>query len=407
MENKKINFGRYLYGILALELFFSLSLTFFPFSLFIRILVCLIAILGIVLYHKLFPKLDIASIVWILATIGYLLTISIFYKEAGLNIPNILALIFSALGSVIIGYLFSANEDFKNYPIISLYLSMIVFGIINLFYTLFQFGFFYVATRGGTVTNLAKLLVGLSFENIDVSVLGYLLVLLSSGLGALWCYKSPKKDRLFYIALISGVLGVCGLISLPYWQGALAFFIALGAILLIHFYPKKTKHRIIYLSAISVVLIGGFLFIIVKSQNIPRVQMALDILKNIFKYPLGQSLTTNSKNIFLDAAYQGGIIPFLFLIILWVIMFHQLYRYYRYADDSKLVKECLLSLIICYFVYVNLNYEQKIFLNYDDLMPCFMDPMLLIVMIIYGYMKGKNPQKEIGDEHPMMEGEKI
>ncbi len=407
MDNQQISLGRYLYGILALEVIFSLSLTLIPFSLFVRLSICLIAILGLVIHHKLFPKIDAPTIIWLFTTIGYVLTISIFYKEPGIDIANIIALLFSVVGSAIVGYLFGAHDKFKLYPLKTLFLTMFIFGIINLFYTLYSFGIFYTVTRTGSVRSLAKMLIGTSFTNVNIGVFGYILVMLASGLNVLWCYKDQEKDNLFYFALASGILGIAGLIFLPYVKGLIAFILAAIIILAIHFLPKQKNQRIIYLSVIAGVIVVGIVAVLIVFRNQARVVAALDILSNLFKYPLGRNdIANNTCNIFLDAAYQGGIIPLLFLIGVFGALFNQLYQYYYHSEDNKMVKECLLALVICYFVYVNFNYREKLFPDYGDLVPCYLDPTFLLMMIVYGYMKAKSTPKLVTEEENMsLEGE--
>ncbi len=389
MNNHEESFAKFLFGIMALEVFLSLSLTFYTLSLITRVIICLLAILGVVIYHHLFHKLNWLSIMWMVGQCGYIFAIAILYKEAGLNIGNTLILVCSSGSASIVGYIISFRERFKQYPFYVLYGALFFFGIINVFYTLFQYGFFYVMTRSGTVTHMAKMLIGLNFYTVDTSFFGYAMSLLASGLNVLWLYKEKEKTKLYHMALACGVLGILGLILLPYWQGLFTVFVACAVIALIRFYPQDKKKRLIYWLSLGFILVCGVAFIIIKGQNIKRLGFAVEILKGLFTYPFGRQLEMSSKNIFLDAIYQGGIIPFVFLVVLFSLLIYQLYKYYHDGHDNKFVKECLLSFIVCYFVYVNLNYDQFVFKDNNSIIPCFLDPTLLLVMILYGYMHGK------------------
>lgn len=389
MNNQEESLPKFLFGIMALEIFLSLTLTFYTLSLITRVIICLLAILGIIIYHRLFHKMNRLAILWMLGQCGYILSIALLYKEAGLNIGNTLLLVFSSVSASIVGYIISSRERFKQYPFYVLYGTLFFFGIINVFYTLFQYGFFYVMTRSGTVTHMAKMLIGLNFYTVDTSFFGYAMIMLASGLNVLWLYKEQEKTKLYHIALACGILGILGLILLPYWQGLFIVLAAVITILLVRFYPQDKKKRLIYWSSLALVFACGVLFVIIKGQNIKRLGFAVDIVKGLFTYPFGHQLEMNSKNIFLDAIYQGGIIPFVFLVLLFGLLIYQLYKYYHEGQDNKIVKECLLSFVVCYIVYVNLNYDQFVFKGVNSIIPCFLDPTLILVMVLYGYMHGK------------------
>jgi len=139
------------------------------------------------------------------------------------------------------------------------------------------------------------------------------------------------------------------------------------------YFPKEKKKRLIVYIGAGVVALLAVVVIILKGDDIARIKVGIDVLKNVFKYPLGNQPaeilgeTPNTRNIYLDALYQNGIPSFMLLVGITVVVAITLIKYYKHSNDSQIKKNLILSYIIHYFVYVNLNYGQVVFSDLDTI----------------------------------------
>lgn len=406
MENNKKTVARALFGIFILEFIVALVINLSAFNLYIRIVGILLMIASIFICFKEFKKININTITFLVLSLLYGVSVlpNLLGENGGLELFSI---ILSFLSASWLGYIEGRrNED--NKFLVAIYGSMFIFGIVSLFATLFSYGFFFgLVTESNTVEQSAKMwIVGFNpfvKENrVFISVFGYQLSLLASGLMVLWANKKvgSKDVTLRKIALASGVLGIVGLITMPYLLGFIITIVSIGLVALIMYFPKEKKKRLIVYIGAGVVALLAVVVIILKGDDIARIKVGIDVLKNVFKYPLGNQPaeilgeTPNTRNIYLDALYQNGIPSFMLLVGITVVVAITLIKYYKHSNDSQIKKNLILSYIIHYFVYVNLNYGQVVFSDLKEgpkySLPLYLDPTLLIVLLLAGYMIAKN-----------------
>ena len=186
---------------------------------------------------------------------------------------------------------------------------------------------------------------------------------------------------------------------MPYLLGIIITIVSIGITTLIIYFPKEKKKRFVIYLGSGIVALLALTVIVLKGNDIARIKAGLNVLKNIFNYPLGNQPeevligTPNTRNIYLDALYQNGI-PSLFVLLgITAIVGYSLVKYYKTSNDSKIKKNLILSLIIHYFIYVNLNYGQVVFVEYGDKLPLYLDPTLLVILLLTGYMIAVNNKK--------------
>ncbi len=398
MEKK--HFFITLVSFLILETIFSFVINALPFMTYFRYASVLVAILLFVGYWKKWRKMSPWFCLLIALTLGYTVLMSILTKGTQNGIADQIAIPIAAVACICIGAALSFQDQTKNNFLYALYGGLILLGVVSLFYTLYSFGFFYILKHpDSSLVHDAGMFVGIEFALVDIRYFGYYFCLLSSGCAALW-FGRTEKGNLKLVMLVGGILGLIGVLTLPYWTGLI---LSIGGLILslgICYFPKKKKIRIIFYSALGAILFLGICLIVIKRNSIPRVKLFFDILKNCFRYPLGGQPTfeeygvVNSYNIFMDALAVGGIIPFLSLVALFGYTIYLAIRYYRYSEDSLLKKGCIITFLIQYFIYVNLNYRETIFIKYKDQIPLFMDPIFGIVLIFIGYMFYQQQKKK-------------
>lgn len=401
MEKNKINSIRAILLLIVVEFIVALSISVSPFVSIIRIFGILIAILLFVVYFKQFNKFNKETIIFLILCLMFGLSILPYGMKQNETL-DLVSLFLSYVSAGWIGLTVAKDENLKNKPLYAIYGSLIFFGGISVFVTLFQYGFFY-GFNESSVSSSSKVLI-LSFDifskgsRTSIALYGYLLSLLSSGIVVVLLKKANdiKDFKLKRLMLCSGILGVVGLILVPYLLGIVVVLLSVGITALIIYFPKdKKKRTIIYCGIITFALLA-IILIAIKGRNIARVKTILDVLCNSIKYPLGnQPLevlngTPNTRNIYFDALYQNGIPSFLILIAITILAIIIVNKYLKNSNDSKLVKYGILSYLIHYFIYVNLNYTQSIFVEDSVNLPLFMEPTLLIVFILIGYMITKS-----------------
>lgn len=398
MEKK--HFFVTLISFLIFETIVSFVINALPFMTYFRFGSVLVAVLLIAGYWKKWRKVSPWFCLLAVLTLGYSLCMTLLTKGTQNGIADQIAIPIAAVACICIGVGLSFQEQTKNNFLYALYGGLILLGVVSLFYTLYSFGFFYILKHAdSSLIYDAEMFVGIEFALVDVRYFGYYFCLLSSGCAALW-FGHIEKGNLKLVMLVGGVLGLVGVLTLPYWVGLILSICGLIISLGICYFPKKKKTRIIIYSLLGAVLLVGMCLVMVKRNSIPRVKLILDIFKNCFHYPLGGQPTfeeygvVNSYNIFMDALAFGGIIPFILLLALFGYTIYLTIRYYRYAEDSRLKKGCIITFLIQYLIYVNLNYRQSIFIKYSDQIPLFMDPIFCIVLILIGYMFYQQQKKK-------------
>lgn len=406
MNSNKKSFISSLFAILILEFIVALSINFFAYNFIVRIIGILLMILSCILYFGNAKKISINEILFLVLSLLYGVSVlpDALLNHNGLDVFSI---VFSFLSVSWLGYTIGNDESYQNKPLIVIFGSLFLFGIVSLFATLFSYGFFFALTRDtSSVEHSTKMwIIGLDpfvkESRVFISFFGYELSLLSSGLMVLWANKKVEsKDTLLRkIALAGGVLGVVGLLTMPYLLGIIITVVSIGITTLIIYFPKEKKKRfVIYLGG-GIVALLALVVIVLKGNDIARIKAGLNVLKNVFNYPLGNQPeevligTPNTRNIYLDALYQNGI-PSLFVLLgITAIVGYSLVKYYKTSNDSKIKKNLILSIIIHYFIYVNLNYGQVVFVEYGDKLPLYLDPTLLVILLLTGYMIAVNNKK--------------
>lgn len=404
MERKDL--FKTLIWFLVLETIFTFVINALPFMTYFRYLTIVVAIVMLIGYWKSWRKVNAWFVVLILLTLGYTLMMTLLYKEP-MGVADQIALPIAAIACLCIGVSLSFHDKAQNTFLYALYSGLIVIGFLSLFYTLYSFGFFYILKYpNSSLIYDAEMFVGVEFALVDVRYFGYYFCLLSSGLSSFW-FGRKEKGNLKVMAMIAGVLGLVAFLVLPYWIGLILSCCGLLLSLGICYFPKQKRNRIITYSIMGLFLVLAFSILVIKRNSIPRLQLIFDVMGNCFQYPLGGQPTfetygvSNSYNIFIDALAVGGILPFLFLIALFGYTIFLSIRYYRHSNDSLLKKGCVITFLIHYFIYVNLNYKESIFIEYNDRIPMFFDPMLCVVLILVGYMfyqQKKNDVKRMGNE---------
>lgn len=410
MNNLNKSTIKSLFMIFVLEFIVALNINFFAYNTIIRIIGLLLMLAGIGLYFKDIKKLTKTSLIFLVISLLYGISvlpnmILHFTSSNIINILDIIPVVISFFVVAVIGYLIGIDE--KNDVgkiLITIFASLFVFGIVSLFSTLFAYKFLYALKENiGSVKLSSKMwIIGinpfLKESRVYMAFFGYELSLLSSGFMVLWTHKNVDENemKLKKVALASGVLGIVGLLIIPYILGiAVTVFSILITMLIINF-PKDKKKRMYIYVGIGLVLGLVLLVVVLKGQDIARVKVGLNVIKNVFKYPLGGqpeeilNETSNTRNIYLDALYQNGIPAFLVLLGMTIIAISVIYKYYKNSNQSSLKKNLILSYIVHYFVYVNLNYGQNVFIEYDDSLPLYLDPTMLIVLLLIGYMAAVN-----------------
>lgn len=317
--------------------------------------------------------------------------VSSYNQGKGISLLSVIYLLITTFSCFIIGYTMKENEKVQFYDVIYSFLILTV--VFAIFLTLYAYGAFYVY-RYSSVAGSAKMLLGFKVYEVKKDVLGYLLVLGASPTCALIQY-SKEKNTSFYILLASTVLSFIGLFIMPHLVGIFIALIGVMITLLIRFFPQEKKKRIALLSIIGVILISAIGFILIKGMKIARIQLIIKIIQNAFIHPFGTSVddaqtllngAEGSRNLFFDALYQGGFIPFIALIGLWVCIGILLFKYYKNSKDNITKKTIILSFYIHYFIYVNLNYTQTIFAQYRNILPYYQDPTFLLILVLTGYI---------------------
>ncbi len=402
MEKSNVDNKKYLYGIFIIEFIISLSLNLFYLGNILRIVGIIVAIVGAILYLKEFKKINTITIIFLVVCLLYGLSL-IPYLSTHYEWLDSISLILSFLSAGIIGYTV-AEQDKIQTSLTTIFGCLVVFGIISLFCSFFAYSFFYsILSNASSIPHSSKMIIipFSPFEKemkVELTFFGYALTLMTSGLMLFWRHKKvdESETRLQKVVLASGIIGVVGLITIPYLLGIAINVLAIGITMLIMYFPKSKAKRIIVYSGLGVGIVLAIIVVILKGQDIVRIKVMLDVLSNVFKYPLGGQPVTvlqgtaNTRNIFVDSLYQNGFPAFFLLLGLMGISIYTLLKYYKSSDDSKMIKDIILSFMIHYFVYVNLNYHQKVFGEYTDALPLFADPTLLINMVLVGYMMNKN-----------------
>lgn len=398
MEKK--HFFVTLISFLIFETILSFVINALPFMTYFRYGSILVALLLIIGYWKKWRKVSPWFCLLVVLTLGYSLFMTLFTKGTQNGIADQIAIPIAAVACICVGVGLSFQKQTKDNFLYALYGGLILLGVISLFYTLYSFGFFYILKHtDSSLVHDAEMFVGIEFALVDIRYFGYYFCLLSSGCAALW-FGHTEKGNLKLVILIGGILGLVGVLTLPYWVGLILAICGLVVSLGICYFPKKKKIRIIIYSLLGAVFLIGICLVIMKRNHIPRVKLFFDILKSCFHYPLGGQPTfeeygvVNSYNIFMDALAIGGIIPFISLLALFGYTIYLTIQYYRHSDDSRLKKGCIVTFLIQYFIYVNLNYRQSIFIKYTDQIPLFMDPIFCIVLILIGYMFYQQQKKK-------------
>lgn len=391
-----------------------LSFMFFPYALEMNLIMVVLGFFLICIEKEKLIANKKQVIPLGIALFIYLLVMgcSSYTKEVGIDILRIVFLCLASLVAFFIGNFLSKENEYKVKFYDVLFSFFIFMTVIAIFSTLYSFGLFY-AYQYSSVASSAKMLVGFRIYEVKKDVLGYISVLSLAPFSALIFYKG-KKDHTFYILLASCLFGLIGLLISPNIVGLAIAICGIILTLLIRFFPKDKKKKIICLSALGIIVLLGLALILLKGRQIGRVRVILDTLKNSMQYPLGMGYeeantmlngAASTRNLFFDALYQGGWLAFVSLIALWVLIAILLYKYYKKSDDDSFKKNLILGLFIHYFIYVNLNYTQKIFVQYDDILPYYLDPMFLIILVLTGYMFQKVHPNSLGSNSVMEEKE--
>lgn len=391
-----------------------LSFMFFPYAFEINLVMVILGFFLICLEKEKLIANKKQAIPLGIALFIYLLVMgcSSYAQDVGINILRIAFLCLASFAAFFIGNYLSKENEYKVKLYDVIFSFLIFMTAISVFSTLYSYGLFY-AYRYSSVASSAKMLVGFRIYEVQKDVLGYISALSLAPLSALIFYKG-KKDHTFYILLASCLFGLINLLTSPNVVGLAIVICGTILTLLIRFFPKDKKKKIICFSALGIIVLLGIAFILLKGQQINRVRVIFDTLKNSIQYPLGMGYdeantmlngAMSTRNLFFDALYQGGWLAFISLITLWALIAILLYKYYKKSDDDSFKKNLILGLFIHYFIYVNLNYTQKIFVQYDDILPYYLDPMFLIILVFTGYMFQKTHPNSIESNSVMEEKE--
>ena len=202
MNSNKKSFISSLFAILILEFIVALSINFFAYNFVVRIIGILLMILSCILYFGNAKKISINEIIFLVLSLLYGVSV---LPDALLNYNGLdIFSIFSSFLSVSwLGYTIGNDESYQNKPLIAIFGSLFLFGIVSLFATLFSYGFFFALTRDtSSVEHSTKMwIIGLDpfvkESRVFISFFGYELSLLSSGLMVLWANKKVEaKDTL-------------------------------------------------------------------------------------------------------------------------------------------------------------------------------------------------------------------
>ena len=286
MEKNKINSIRTILLLIVVEFIVALSISLSPFVSIIRIFGILIAILLFVVYFKQFNKFNKETIIFLILCLMFGLSILPYGMKQNETL-DLVSLFLSYVSAGWIGLTVAKDENLKNKPLYAIYGSLIFFGGISVFVTLFQYGFFY-GFNESSVSSSSKVLI-LSFDifskgsRTSIALYGYLLSLLSSGIVVVLLKKANdiKDFKLKRLMLCSGILGVVGLILVPYLLGIVVVLLSVGITALIIYFPKDKKKRTIIYCGIITFALFAIILIAIKGRNIARVKTILDVLFKI------------------------------------------------------------------------------------------------------------------------------
>ena len=146
MNSSKKSFISSLFAILILEFIVALSINFFAYNFVVRIIGILLMILSCILYFGNAKKISINEIIFLVLSLLYGVSV---LPDALLNYNglDIFSIIFSFLSVSWLGYTIGNDESYQNKPLIVIFGSLFLFGIVSLFATLFSYGFFFALTR--------------------------------------------------------------------------------------------------------------------------------------------------------------------------------------------------------------------------------------------------------------------
>lgn len=410
MENINKDNLKSLFLIFILEFIIALNISFFAYGTIIRIIEIVLMLISLALYFSDVRKLNSTSIIFLAFSLLYgvsvLPNLIIHYTTNDvISIIDIIPAVLSFLGASWIGYILGIDKESNiGKYLIAIYGALFVFGVVSLLATLFSYGLLYMLEENiGSVMLSSKMwIIGTNpFQKetrVYMTFFGYTLSLLSSGFMVLWQYKKVDDSelRLKKIALASGILGVAGLILIPYFLGIFVSVLSMLITALIMNFPKDKNKRKNIILGIGLFALFAIVLVAWKGKSIARVEVGINVLKNVLKYPLGNQPkevlkeTMNTRNIYLDALFQNGIPAFLILVGLTIVTILTIYKYYKNSNDTSLKKNLILSFMVHYYVYVNLNYGQNVFVEYADTLPLYLDPTLLIVLLLVGYMMADN-----------------
>jgi hypothetical protein len=309
--------------------------------------------------------------------------------------------------------------------------------LISLVWTMYRYSIFYVTRYVGqviyydgeqySVVEEAKWLFGFSFKEVKVGYFGMFAMVMASCLNGLWFVDFKKLKPLDLTWIIAGVIGIFGLVLLPYVSGIKYLLIISVIFGIFRFFPRNPKlYKIMEYGAligVTLVVVAGMIFLL-NAFEIPAItnlvsgNSLLDYLYNngrvasfsavtaeMFAHPfgglhpiiVGSSYIESTGSFIFDTLYQGGIFASIGIVGFLIFGAKQLIVFYKEGQEPRYIKIIVIAFVSSYFFYTMFFYQYSALIRENDRVyksPFYSDLLLLIAVFLIGYSVSSSKKKE-------------
>lgn len=305
--------------------------------------------------------------------------------------------------------------------------------LISTLITVFQYGPFYAAINNDKfyfyngelfpVFNEARFLYGFTSQKVSLSYYGLYGTLLASTLCALPFVSIKKNEKMFYVLLLIGAIGLLSILLVPYWQGLLYLIPALAFSLLFKFLRWSKPAKITAIVAFGLFALLLFSFFILAFINASSTTGLTDIIKNnallnklfnnesvmkpintvlysmtyvqnLFGFDLSNlnyaaksAISQRTGIVEIEILKEGGLLALSALLLVIGVAIYAAIKYVRHSQDQDHIKAIIISFLITFLVYETFfGYDceplvhETYYFQFIEQMP------ILIVILLLGYI---------------------
>ena len=290
------------------------------------------------------------------------------------------------------------------------------------------------------IGRMAYFLMGFSLTEVSLPYFSFYPMILLTAFLPLGHFSFKEDRKLYILYLCFGILGLLSIIVTINKISLLIFFGVAVLIGLIALFDKFNINRKIlkYASiAFACLAVLGILFLVINAQDSVGYTMRVAAIRNLttgnrlfnrlfnsnrffsaydsildglfakatidgssvniklLGFPIHGDYVnvfgemtwqlTDSNSFFFDSFFESGLFGTLFLVVVLVLGFRRLIKYYNVSNDGKRDKVMILSFVIISFAYALVSYDATPYVFEQTTIPFYLNNIFFIDLFLFGY----------------------